>query len=438
MEFIGLLLFLALVYIRPQEFITGILGAPLVLIVMSVTMLLWFMKECSNRTTKIFNLTQDYWLPGLMIAGVISAIKVRWLFYIWYTFIDLLKLSVFYFMTSFIINSERRMNIFIRFLVFLSAIVSFIAILQFFSIDVFKVGIIVDTFNVGIMPDIWGGIRIQGVGIFENPNYLAYSIIFSFPFAFMFLFREKGLGNRVFGLVSLIIFVIAIILTKSRGGLICFVLTFFMLFTQRKERITKIFIYTFSGLVILLCITGGFGRMGTLINMQSDEAISGRIDAWYAALQLFKDAPLIGIGYNRFQEYFRKATHSSFVQVGVETGMLGLFFWVGFIYFLVKRTNWLVTKKTFVSKNYILSLQATLVAFLITSFFATMAFRITLFIIAGLISAVERMELSHGEVEKRDYLNVTSRGFGLVELRNILLGTLGFVFIWHILIKIMG
>ena len=140
MEFIGLLLFLALVYIRPQEFITGILGAPLVLIVMSVTMLLWFMKECSNRTTKIFNLTQDYWLPGLMIAGVISAIKVRWLFYIWYTFIDLLKLSVFYFMTSFIINSERRMNIFIRFLVFLSAIVSFIAILQFFSIDVFKAG----------------------------------------------------------------------------------------------------------------------------------------------------------------------------------------------------------------------------------------------------------------------------------------------------------
>ena len=98
MPFIGLLTFLFLVYVRPQEFMPEILGARLVFIVMVLTAFFWALKESRLRTTRILHLTQDYWLLGLIIAVVISTIKVHWLTFSFNTFIEFLKIATFYFM----------------------------------------------------------------------------------------------------------------------------------------------------------------------------------------------------------------------------------------------------------------------------------------------------------------------------------------------------
>lgn len=431
MAFLTLLIFLFLVYIRPQDISDSFLtGARLVLPVMALTILFWAIKEsASTRKTKILNVTSDYWILALLGAGVLSTIMVHWISYSFKTLLELLKLGTFYFMTSFIVNDENRLNTVTRWLVFLTAIVCFIAILQRFGIDLLKVGMILDDNGV---PS-----RIQGAGIFNNPNYLAYTTIFSVPFAFSLIFRGKAIGGRLLGLAALIIFTWAVIWTKSRGGLLCFVLVLFFLFGQNRSKKTRIFVNSLSIMIILLVITNGFGRMGSLLNMRGDKAIMQRIEVWYVALETLKTSPLLGIGYDWSREYLPKATHSSFVQVGVETGILGLFCWVGFLYFLFKRTRWLIYKSS-IPKVYTQGLEGTLVAYTITAFFATMGFYITLFIIAGLIAAAQRMELARDEIDPRAYLVITENGMRLSELVRVGVATGATLFIWHFLVKTIG
>jgi len=424
MEFFGLLIFLFLVYIRPQDFVPGLLGARLVFVAMALTIFYWIMTEVQRRTTKLFNLTQDFWLFGLAVAVLISTFKINWLSYTLNTLVEMSKLLAFYFMVSFIIDSEKRLEVFVKFLVFFTMAVCFVAALQPFGIDIFKVGMSED--------------RIQGVGIFQNPNYLAYSAIFALPFAYNLLVRSQGFANRMLGFSALSVLVWAIFLTKSRGGFICFVLTMLFTIGQTRGRVFRLLVNLFSVLIILLAVTNGFGRMGTLLNMQQDSAIMDRVEAWYVAIQLFKESPLTGIGYGRFEEYSRKAAHSSFVQIGVENGVIGLFLWVGFLYFLLKRTKWLVSHSS-LSKTYFLSLEGTLFAYLVTSFLATMGLRITLFIIGGLVAAAERMELKKENLKREEKMVLTSSGFFQPrEIRNILAATVGVVYLWHLLIKAIG
>ena len=62
---------------------------------------------------------------------------------------------------------------------------------------------------------IW---QIKGIGNFDNPNDLAYSVVLVVPFALGFLFRTKVFLFRAASLFLLIISIYCIYLTRSRGG----------------------------------------------------------------------------------------------------------------------------------------------------------------------------------------------------------------------------
>jgi O-antigen ligase len=65
----------------------------------------------------------------------------------------------------------------------------------------------------------------------------------------------------------------------------------------------------------------------------SDESAFGRIEAWYYGIQLFKHAPLMGVGMGMFTESYELTAHNSFILVFSELGFLGAFFFVGIFYF---------------------------------------------------------------------------------------------------------
>jgi hypothetical protein len=55
----------------------------------------------------------------------------------------------------------------------------------------------------------------------------------------------------------------------------------------------------------------------------SDASTAGRVDAWYAGLQMFKSAPLFGIGFGRFADSYERTAHNSFVLCLAELGIVG-------------------------------------------------------------------------------------------------------------------
>src|SRR5690606_320899 len=75
-------------------------------------------------------------------------------------------------------------------------------------------------------------------------------------------------------------------------------------------------------------------RMSGMSNLSSNEGVQGRLMAWEVAKTVFDSSPT-GVGWKQFVpwvswegETFVKATHSSYVQIGADLGMYGLFLYV--------------------------------------------------------------------------------------------------------------
>jgi len=137
---------------------------------------------------------------------------------------------------------------------------------------------------------------------------------------------------------------ITLLLTKSSGGILTFVVTFFLfLFAlMRYKPFGKITVKRF-GLVMafLLCIFiliyGIFARDRLLqfLDLESpNNSITQRFYYWKASINMIKDSPLIGMGWRNFglfYEFYKPGpanishySHNVFLQIAAEMGIAGL------------------------------------------------------------------------------------------------------------------
>lgn len=176
-----------------------------------------------------------------------------------------------------------------------------------------------------------------------DPNDLSLVLLFPISFSVSYLL-SPGMSwqNRAFGLFSAIIILIAILDTKSRGGLLgaAAVLAVFALRTI-KSRILTIGIGGLGAMALFALAgisarqSGGAAEAGLV-----DESAAGRLYAWQAAFRMALDHPIFGVGIDNFSknfffytsswEGFAKAVHSTWFGVLAETGFVGfiLFMWL--------------------------------------------------------------------------------------------------------------
>lgn len=424
MEFIGLIVFLILVYWRPQDAIASLENVRLVLPVMAVTSFLWIAKRSQGGNKypiAVFPL--DYAMLGFFIAIVISTYNYHWLRYTFDMFIEFAKIMIFYFLIADCVNTKSRMDRILGVLSVLTMLIAGIAVLQRFGIDIFNAGMRL-------------GDRVQGIGIYGNPNYLAYSIAMIIPIQY-FLFRKvKYLPFKILNLVPLFISYLCIFYTKSRGGLLCVLGTTVFMFAQRKRPIVK-YVVLFLGILMLVGLLSFGPRFGTL--GKGDDTIQARIEAWYSGLNMLKDHPVIGVGVHLFNEYHKgKTAHSSFVLAGSEEGLFGLFMWIAIIYFSIRLLRTRTMQDEY--KQYAMALEASIVSYIIISFSASFTYRITFFILCGLISALVRIDLQHrvDKITDKDQMRaivnerIRYSRHDFMSIATIMIFT---VLIWHLIIK---
>jgi O-antigen ligase len=183
--------------------------------------------------------------------------------------------------------------------------------------------------------------RAAWVGIFANPNEVAYSLVILLP---MVAFLAAGLGRmpRLALLGIALVYVAAILVTFSRGGLVALAVVM-GLCAWRKRSVW------FLGLMVLL-VTAGliyagqfWSRAENFENLKGDLTLRHRLATSEAGLAMFADRPLFGVGlgcsviawplYAPEGLYTRGAlmTHNTFMQALGETGGVGF---VSFILFL--------------------------------------------------------------------------------------------------------
>jgi O-antigen ligase len=138
---------------------------------------------------------------------------------------------------------------------------------------------------------------------------------------------RKGLTVPwVVWLAPLAVFLYALRLTYSRGGLLALIAGIMVLFFTRFGKAKGA-----AALVVLLPALFFFGGRQTDIDVSKDTGQS-RIKLWSHGLVAMKESPVFGIGADRYFKTAGNHAHNSFLEAFVETGMIGGTIFTGAFY----------------------------------------------------------------------------------------------------------
>jgi putative inorganic carbon (hco3(-)) transporter len=167
-------------------------------------------------------------------------------------------------------------------------------------------------------------VRLRGPGFLNDPNDLAQILLIALPLIFLAWRRRRVLANSLIVLVPAALLLWAIYLTHSRGALIA--LAVLALMAARKRLGTTASVILAGVLVLTMLALGFTGGRGISAAEGAD-----RLEAWATGLELFKSAPLFGIGFGNFSDFNDITAHNSFVLCLAELGLVGSTIWVALL-----------------------------------------------------------------------------------------------------------
>jgi probable O-glycosylation ligase (exosortase A-associated) len=322
--FVGLLVFLFVVYANPGNWLEELEGigfakvaAALSLAALGAAWLLYDRRLTIGRT------------PGVLLAllSLLVGLSALWSFWPRYTvdtFLDGLKYLAIFFLVANLVDSERRL----RQLVAAFAWGSLIPAL----------GCLWSWSHGEHLVD---GDRAAWIGIFANPNDLAYHLVVGVA---MVLAAREATGRRALKLAYLAALVpigVAILGTQSRGGMVAAGVVL-LLWTLRSVRRAPALIGVAVALACVVQLSPGdpwAKRAESSVSHGEDVSARGRVDAWRTGLNIAEERPLTGVGAGAFVIAWptfapgdagpARTEHNTFVQLLAELGVPGLLLFLG-------------------------------------------------------------------------------------------------------------
>ncbi|WP_449429515.1 O-antigen ligase family protein [Rhodanobacter umsongensis] len=301
------LLYLVLTIIRPQDYLPGLVGVPVLPVVLVLAFLAWLVSAA-----KTFAAPQFLILPVFLLVLMVSQVVNGWS---GGALDELAKFGptvVAFFVLAACCTSQHRVVVAMAVFVLCAVVLALHGVEQ------------ADT-GVG-----WTGIpigedgRIQYVGIFNDPNDLGLLFAATLPMA-VFLSRRGGFFGRIFWLAAAALLLYGTYLTNSRGAMLSVLVVAGIYIWRRRGMVTA----GVLGVIGLACMQVLSSRMQDLD--VDDESAYGRVDAWYSGLHMFMSHPVFGVGAGNFTEYNDLTAHNSFVLVLAETGFVGYILWLAFV-----------------------------------------------------------------------------------------------------------
>ncbi len=368
-------LYVALIFLRPQEFIEDIKGWPIVEVMAYVSLAVVFLE--GDFKAEVFKrsptnaLVLAFWL-----AMPFSNLANFWFGGVSYAFIEIAKVAIVYFLIVLTVDSWSKLKVFLWLLVLCAAFLAGQAIVQY---------------NTGI--GLVGGhallrdgelIQARGIGIFSDPNDLALNIVPMVAFVLPSFHKRLLSRTWITGILFLIPMVVGITYTHSRGGMLALAAVGWYYLRQRVGRAASV-----VGVLLILAAMMAVPRMGE-INAQEESAHS-RLEHWGYGLDQFKAHPLFGIGFSMFTNDYPQTAHNSFVLVFTESGLLGATIWVAMFFSSFRdlrllRREW--RGPPFLTEAAD-SLFAALVGWLVAAFFLSQTYKPLSFILMALVVAVQ-------------------------------------------------
>ncbi len=324
MLFILLVIYLILYYIRPAEWVPGIIGSPILMVVGVISILYLGFGVISRRFNNVINGHTERMMFGYFAAMVLSHLSH---FYIGGAINSLnffLPTITGFFLIICYIDSPKRLKFFLLLLITLTTLLAYEGWLQH-STGFSHGGLGPHIENKELLDgQIIQLPRIRWYGVFNDPNDLGLALLLVVPFLLDMLLNRRF----ILPVLSLPLVISAIYYTNSRGTVLAAIVAIGSYFVIRHRSLFSAMVGVALALLLFLF---GPSRMSTISS--SEASAYGRIEAWYEAYQMFKDSPLFGVGQGMFTDFHFLTAHNSFVLVMAELGFVGLFFFSGLFYF---------------------------------------------------------------------------------------------------------
>ena len=249
------------------------------------------------------------------------------------------------------------------------------------------------------------GYRVEGNlgGMFANPNDMALHLVTMVPLAIALMLASRSISARLIYLACAILMVGGTVVTFSRGGFLGMIAGGFVLAWKfgRQRRAGVILIIIVVLILFLALAPGNYGlRVLSLFDSSLDPngSSSTRQELLKRSIIVALRYPLFGIGMGNFhfKSIHEQVSHNSYTEVAAEMGMAALALYVMFIVTPLKRLRQ-IERETFAVRSpsryhYLaVGVQASLVAYLVSSFFASVAYQWYVYYLVAYAIAIRRI-----------------------------------------------
>ncbi len=186
----------------------------------------------------------------------------------------------------------------------------------------------------------------RATGPIGDPNFFAQVVVVLVPISLERVMHEKRTMYRLVALWCLVVSVLTVIITYSRGGLLAMlvgVIIFFLYYPPRRIQVIFIILamaafFAFlpqNYLDRLFTLTKFFGNSDT--SRVEERSLQGRLSENLTALEMVKANPLFGVGLNSYKYLFpvyskklglalvatEREAHNLYLEILAETGIVG-------------------------------------------------------------------------------------------------------------------
>lgn len=320
MDFVCIVLFLALYYIKPQEWTSVFATIRFVQLIMLASLVTLFFREHRLKARDFFRTPHDWAVYLFLLCFIISSPTP------FDTFKDeVLNRLIFYVVTVQTLFSLARLNKFLGWWTVFLVITAFLAIAGEYFWD--PLGSWDKTHSNSLK-----GRLILNISTVNNPNALAHALAPGLAMLYFFTIWKRSVFLKTIGIVGLALITFTIYLTASKGGFLATGATILAMLTFGRPKSMQIVI---TSILVMAAsfVAYQLPRMSELKSTKGDSAIQGRVESFTNGYHYYQTY-ITGVGHGQFikrqlSEYnLHKAPHSVYNNIGSELGKPGLFFFL--------------------------------------------------------------------------------------------------------------
>ena len=229
-------------------------------------------------------------------------------------------------------SEKANIDAYIKNILIAAFILSLISIYQFLASGAMNIGNIAQTERFGL--------EYRSTGSMNNPNALAIFLVLIIPCIIYAV--ERQLVPKKIGWFLSASLVVGIICTVSRKGMATCILAFGIYYFL-KGKTKKVFALGFVVVLLTVFLSGYALISGRFSGDALEKHFAGKWVMTYAGWQMYKESPLIGLGYNGYYENFNRYfpwssknkydAHNIFITALTNYGLIGFIPFLGiFLY----------------------------------------------------------------------------------------------------------